>query len=442
MQEQIINTVKTFLFGLIIAVFSFLTAGSAVFAHQPNLIYSKPADIVINNPEISQAFYDELKGEPRRYFINSDKDFNFYINLLVPEIANKKGRYSATVFLVNGDKDEEIGKLDGAISEWTEFYEPFGRDYYLKGPELEQQLVAGKYKIEVFSADNTGKYVLAVGKIEAYDINSLLNVYWQIPTLKIQFFQTSVFQFFLTPFGIIGIAIIGSFLILLAILNYFVGVIKLKIKQKKAKTILLTSSGMQMRAEIDKLLQKPAYDVTVAFIVTAAKPQEDIAYIQKDYAIMKEMGFNVQDIDIDGKTEDQVFQLLELKDIIFVAGGNAYYLLKAMRKCNFERIIRKLLKEGKVYLGESAGSIVAGRTIKTAGWLGDENIVNLISLKGLNLVPFDVFVHYTEESDAIIKKKAPFKWMRRNIKFLRDDQAILAQGKNIMLLGNKEEVII
>ena len=61
-------------------------------------------------------------------------------------------------------------------------------------------------------------------------------------------------------------------------------------------------------------------------------------------------------------------KLLELKDIIFVEGGNTFYLLKAMRACNFEKIIRKLLKEGKVYIGASAGSIVAGKTIKTAGW--------------------------------------------------------------------------
>ena len=63
------------------------------------------------------------------------------------------------------------------------------------------------------------------------------------------------------------------------------------------------------------------------------------------------MGFNVEEIDIEGKTEAEVMKLLELKDIIFVEGGNTFYLLKAMRECNFEKVIRKLLKEGKVYIG-------------------------------------------------------------------------------------------
>jgi peptidase E len=35
-------------------------------------------------------------------------------------------------------------------------------------------------------------------------------------------------------------------------------------------------------------------------------------------------------------------RLFEVKDIIFVAGGNTFYLLKAMRACNFEKVLRKL----------------------------------------------------------------------------------------------------
>jgi len=434
---------KITLSALFLTIFTFLTAGSAVFAHQPNLVFLKEGDINIQNPEISQAFYDELKGTPKNYFITSDKDFVLYINLLVPEIVNKNGRYSANVFLVKeDDTEEQIATLNGLTPNWSEYYESFGRDYYLKGPELETQLLAGKYKIEVFAAENQGRYVLAVGKTESYDIMALLNIYWQLPLLKIKFFETSVFQFFLTPFGIAGVAIIGGILIILAILNYLVAVIKEKIRQGKAKTILLTSSGMQMKSEILKLLQKPAYDITVAFITTAAKSEENTDYVKQDYNVMKEMGFNVLEVDIEGKTEKQVEELIELKDIIFVEGGNAYYLLKAMRKCNFEKIMRKLLKQGKVYLGVSAGSMVAGRTIKTAGWKKEKENYGVRNLKGLNLVPFDIFVHYKPEHAEIIKKKLPFKWQRRKLKIITDEQAILVQAKNVMLLGNQEEITI
>ncbi len=415
-----------------------------VSAHQPRIVYSQPGDIQINNPEISQAFYDELKGKPRDYFINSSKDFALYINLLVPEEANRNGRYSANIFLVNDSGAEQIGSMDGASFEWKEFYEEFGRDYYLKGPELTKEVPAGKYKIEIYSKDNQGKYVLAVGQKESYDIQSILNIYWQLPLLKVSFFKTSVLQFFLTPFGIAGIGVIGAILILLAFINYLVGLIKAIIKHNQAKTLLLTSAGMQMKDDIIKLLQKPAYDVTVAFITTAAKPEENLDYLQKDWNIMKEIGFNIEEVDIEGKKEAEVMKLLELNDIIFVEGGNTFYLLKAMRACNFEKVIRKLLKQGKVYIGASAGSVVAGRTIQTAGWKdADKNTVGLKDLKGLNLVTFDIFAHYQPEYAEIIKQKISDPRKRaKNLRILTDDQAILVQGKEVDLIGEGEAIVI
>ena len=123
---------------------------SFAFAHQPRLVYLQPSLVNINSPELSQAFFDELKGAPRDYFITSDKDFKLYINLLVPELANLNGRYSANVYLMSGENEDKIATLDGASSDWSPFFEDYGRDYYLKGPELTRDVLAGKYKIEVF----------------------------------------------------------------------------------------------------------------------------------------------------------------------------------------------------------------------------------------------------------------------------------------------------
>ena len=429
---------------LLASIIFLLVSPVNVLAHQPRLIYNQGGDIDIENPEISQVFYDELKGEPRNYFIESGLDFNLYINLLVPLAENRNGRYSANAFFINQDNEEQIVAIDGLSYEWLEFYEEFGRDYYLKGPEFEQEVRAGRYRIEVFDNNNEGKYVLAVGKTEAYNAKSLLKVYWQIPLLKIQFFKTSPLEFFLTPFGIAGVGVIGGILIFLAVVYYLIGAVKEAIKHRQAKTLLLTSGGMRMKDEIIKLLQKPSYDITVGFITTAAKPKENLDSLWNDWTIMKEeMRFNIEEIDIEGKTESEVMKLLKLKDIIFVEGGNTFYLLKAMRKCNFERIIRKLLKQGKVYVGVSAGSIVAGKTIKTAGWYGDKNIAGLKNLKGLNLVPFDIFAHYQPEHAEIIRQniKNPKKRLKK-LKILTDEQAILVQGRETMLIGKGEQVIV
>ena len=431
---------------LYLFISSFLFIAGSASAYQPKLVYLQPGDIQITNPETSQTFYDELKGQPRDYFITSDKDFELDLSLSVPEVVNRDGRYSLDITWVDNGS-AKILSFDGSSSAsgWDSYYEPSTRDYYLKGLDSSAQLTAGKYKIEVYSKDNQGKYVLAVGKKESNSIGSFLGILWQLPLLKVTFLKTSVLQFFLTFYGVVGIGIIGLILILVVLINYLIGLTREIVKHNMAKTLLLTSAGMQMKDDIVKLLQKPAYDVTVAFITTAAKPQEDLDYVQRDWRIMKDdLGFNIEEFDIEGKTEAQVMKELELKDIIFVEGGNTFYLLSAMRACNFEKVIRKLLKQGKVYIGVSAGSIVAGRTIQTAGWKnGDKNVVGLKNLKGLNLVPFDIFVHYKPEHAEIIRQKMPDPIKRaKNLRIITDDQALLIQGNEVDLIGEGEAVVV
>ena len=83
---------KLFIF---LAVIFLIGLAGGVLAHQPKIIFYQKGDISVQTPEVSQAFYDELTGNPRNYFINSGKDFVLYLNILVPEIENPNGRYSA-----------------------------------------------------------------------------------------------------------------------------------------------------------------------------------------------------------------------------------------------------------------------------------------------------------------------------------------------------------
>ncbi|MDP2741499.1 MAG: Type 1 glutamine amidotransferase-like domain-containing protein, partial [bacterium] len=331
--------------------------------------------------------------------------------------------------------------MDGFLIEWQETYEPFGRDYYLKGPEFEKKVEAGSYKITVFSERNWGEYVLAVGKEEAFGFLGVFNVYWQIPLLKLDFFKTPVWQFFLTHFGIAGLIAFFILIIIISSDYSIIFLIKQKIKDKKVKTIFLTSTGiLQLKDEIKKMLHKPVYDILVGFITTASKREQDISFVERDLETMKEIGFNVEKIDIEGKKPKDLMRLLGNKDIIFVEGGNTFYLLKCMRESGFGKVVKELMKKGVVYFGVSAGSIVAGQTIETAGWKNiDKNKVGLKDLKGLQLVPFNVFVHYQPEHAELIKEN--LKKSKYPLRVLTDSQALFFQGENTLLLGSGEEII-
>ncbi|MFC1637566.1 hypothetical protein ACFL1W_00950 [Candidatus Margulisiibacteriota bacterium] len=188
------------------SLLSLLLVASAALAHQPVLVEQEVVEI--EKPEISRAFYDELHGSTRSYVIVSDKEFDLYINLLVPKNTNPDGRYSARILQDN----RPLTVVRGDSVEWLEFYEPFGGDTYLKGPEWKQRVPAGRYEIEVFSADNQGKYALAVGEKEFFGPKEIASVYTEVPKLKGEFFGGNPISFLWTPFGIAAVIVIGGLL--------------------------------------------------------------------------------------------------------------------------------------------------------------------------------------------------------------------------------------
>jgi hypothetical protein len=163
-------------------ILSLLVAGTA-FAHQPRFIDNRPS-IEVRNPEISQAFYARLAGSSQSYYIRSDVPLRLYVNLLVPDIAGIDTDYEAVISRETGSGEEVLAKLDGKGYEWRPFFEPFGGDHYLLGPEYDDQVPAGTYIVTVSSPDNAGKYALAIGKIEKFPPKEMARTIVALPKLK------------------------------------------------------------------------------------------------------------------------------------------------------------------------------------------------------------------------------------------------------------------
>ena len=177
----------------------------AVSAHQPRLEVgvnsSQSNPIVVQNPEISQAFYGNLNGQPDYYRITSDKPFELYVNILVPQSPGIAGDFVSAQITDSSGKN--IATLDGTKAEWKPMFEEFGGDYYLQGPEFRENVSAGTYYIKVFNANNTGKYSVAIGDIEAFPPDESIKALINIPFLKEQIFGKPVTTLFLEFFGII-----------------------------------------------------------------------------------------------------------------------------------------------------------------------------------------------------------------------------------------------
>ncbi len=217
---------KSMLFLLSLVIGNLLL--SICYAHQPRIVYktqiSQANPIIVTKPEISQAFYAELKGQPEYYSIGSDKEFNLYVRILSPKMTGAKKDFSVEII-----KDANaIAMLDGLGSAWTEFYEPFVGDDYWQGPEFEKHQPGGEYIIKVSSPDNRGKYVLVVGRAEAFPLNESLKLFVSLPQLK-HYFGKSGFTAFLNLVGFFWLTLI----IILSLMIFGVVWVVKKFKKKR-----------------------------------------------------------------------------------------------------------------------------------------------------------------------------------------------------------------
>ena len=113
------------------------------------------------------------------------------------------------------------------------------------------------------------------------------------------------------------------------------------------------------------------------------------AYAAKVKARFAAMGYSIETVHAAPNPRSAI----EQTDAIFIGGGNTFRLLKALQDLDLLDPVRHKAKSGAPYIGSSAGSNVAGPTIKTTK---DMPIVQPRSFDSLGLVPFQISPHFQD----------------------------------------------
>ncbi len=212
-------------------------------------------------------------------------------------------------------------------------------------------------------------------------------------------------------------------------------------------TLLLTSAGIvpEIRTEFLSLLRKKPEENKVVFIITAAygEPPETYGgpephWLNKDREKLRDSGIkNIEDVDLRNTTKRQLETILADKDIIYVSGGNTFYLLYWARQSGFDTLVPKYVQHGAFYVGSSAGSYLVCPSIEMALWKEPKrDRFGLKDTTGINLAPFLIMAHFIEPYRALIDKMA--KTTTLPIIALSDKQAVLVQDGHIKVLGEQK----
>ena len=174
--------------------------------------------------------------------------------------------------------------------------------------------------------------------------------------------------------------------------------------------IILTSSGVfgkEFKKKLYTIISKEDLKNKKLLYVTTAIDGEDcddLSWIDEELKVLFDLGIRRKNVE-EYKIGERDVNINDF-DIIYVMGGNTFYLLDMIRKYNFDKTIKDFINEGKLYIGESAGSVILGSSISLAKPFNDNNI-NMTDFTGLCLVDGQIIPHSNNREDYIneIKEK-------------------------------------
>ena len=190
--------------------------------------------------------------------------------------------------------------------------------------------------------------------------------------------------------------------------------------------IFLSSSLVGSKNAFERFIEK--YQAKkITFIATAAEVSPYTQYVEDARKYFKEQGFEIRELEVSQTDEKKAKEIIKNTKILYVSGGNTFYLLQELKKKNLLELIKEKVNEGMVYVGESAGSIIASPNIEYIKYMDDPKAASeLKSTKALNLVEFYPLPHWGEE---------PFKEAAEKI------HTMYSQRLQLIAIDNKSAII-
>jgi dipeptidase E len=174
---------------------------------------------------------------------------------------------------------------------------------------------------------------------------------------------------------------------------------------------------------------------TVLFVPYALHDRD--GYASRARERFRTMGYDLDSI----HTISDPVKALNDAEAIFIGGGNTFRLLKALYDTDVLQLIASRVTAGMPYIGSSAGSNVAGPTIRTTN---DMPIVEPPSFAALGLVPFQLNPHFLDADPnsthmGETREERILQFLEENdtpVAGLREGAMLVAENDSYLLKGS------
>jgi dipeptidase E len=204
--------------------------------------------------------------------------------------------------------------------------------------------------------------------------------------------------------------------------------------------LYLTSAAINVLDELIPLLPAQEKGTTDCYVVTAGNLDDNPHWIADEVNAIDEAGRTVRRIDLAVLAKDTLAGAFAGCAVIWVGGGNTFYLLQEVRRSGFDEFVTMKIMAGTTYVGTSAGSIILAPDIGAVRFADDPaQAPDLTSFDGLGLFPMVAFAHFDNPDFKDVYRQILLYALENDVDFvtLKEKQFIIVDGDYWKIVGTR-----
>lgn len=177
-------------------------------------------------------------------------------------------------------------------------------------------------------------------------------------------------------------------------------------------------------------------DKKIVYVPTAANGDFYQSWkASKTLPIAQSLTNNLEVVELESYYYQDVEEKIRSADILWMAGGQTGYLLYWLRRLELDKNLPKILENGPIYVGSSAGSMVCSKTQYASEFYFTEPEKGASIFPGLGIIDFEIYPHYEEK--WLPKLKNIWKKEFGDLWLLKNGEVITVEGDKVNVLGEK-----